>query len=146
MRLLVKYPQLTLWALVANERIEYEGIFIEWLTSNLKMIFKKRGVIIFLLILILIYLSGNHFSKRAKRIALEIDIVGIIEDIEYDQKQVPTIYVKGKDFYLYEFGVRKDDAFKKGDSISKKKGSFILKYFKKYPNGFYPSRTFEMND
>ena len=81
-------------------------------------------------------------GKRAEKIALEYDIMGIISKLQYDPKQVPTIHVNGEEFYLSEFGIRKKDGLSKGDSIYKEKNSQLLKHYKKYSNGYYLKETY----
>lgn len=57
---------------------------------------------------------------------------GIVENVRYDQKDIPYVQVNGKEYYLaarYKF----DRKIAKGDSISKSKGSTVYKLTK--PSG-----------
>ena len=87
-----------------------------------------------------IIIMGIYNYQRAKRLAYNYEIIGVVQKVKYDIKQVPTITVKGKDYYLYEFSVSKKDNIETGDSIFKDSKTTILKVYRKYLNGGYYSK------
>ncbi|WP_431165968.1 hypothetical protein [Tenacibaculum halocynthiae] len=107
----------------------------------------KKNNLIFLLVSISImiffsvYNSNISLSKNKK-----IEIIGVINDIIYDSKKVPSIFVKGEKYYLARFNIRKRHGLQIGDSIFKKKNSKILELYSKSSKGYINTENFELKE
>jgi len=63
------------------------------------MKFPKYGLVIFIILMILMHFVGGYFNNKSHEIAMNSEIIGVIQNITYDEKKVATIQVKRKNFF-----------------------------------------------
>lgn len=72
-------------------------------------------------------------SREHDRQYLDIEFAGPIERVDYDIKQFPTIAIGDKTYYIGA-GYSTDHQIEVGDSIIKKKGSYVYTLIKHRSN------------
>lgn len=68
-------------------------------------------------------------TKKSDQENINRQFSGIVTSVKYDEKNIPFIIVKAKEYYL-DAGYNFEQKIAKGDSISKSKGSNVYKLIK----------------
>lgn len=100
--------------------------------------------LVFIAIVITIMLIAIQGNSKANKRNIDYEVIGIIKDISYDIKLIPTIIVGDNSYYLDTYGIRKSSGLNVGDSIYKKSGHKYLEHYKKYDNGFYLKENYKI--
>jgi len=69
-------------------------------------------------------------NKKAIKQIYDLEFNGVVQVIDYDQKGFPTVEVANNNYYL-SLGYNFEYKIQQGDSIFKKRGSFIVVLKKK---------------
>jgi len=64
--------------------------------------------------------------------------------VRYDEKLIPWIKVNGKEYYLGNYPVNKDNGLQIGDSVSKTMQGLSLKHYKRSSQGFYLFKSYRL--
>jgi len=94
------------------------------------------SLIIFVGIIIITYQYDIHKTQEFTEINYKSEIIGIIDSVYYDIKEIPTIKVNNVEYYLHLYSIRKQDNIRELDSIYKRKNSNELYYYRKTSNGY----------
>lgn len=105
--------------------------------------------ILFNAVVIVIGLSALAINQNIKVNRIwekfyNLEIIGVIEEVNYDVKTHTSVIINGEEFYLGIFGITERNYIRPSDSIYKEQNSSYLSHFKKTKNGYVLYEKFKM--
>ena len=103
------------------------------------------SIVVFIIFVVFLNIYFNNKKEQNIKELFNNEIIGIIDSIRYDEKSYAFIKVGNKEHYLSLFIITKDNYFREGDSILKKRNSRYLKHYRRNSNkGFDLDGTYEL--
>ncbi len=93
--------------------------------KGLKMFMILFGVLCTLFLSFMLFSAKNSFYRN-----LSYNFTGVVDDVAYDIKGIPTVTIKNDEYYLsagYNFNYQ----IEKGDILKKKRGSNVYTLIKR---------------
>ena len=91
---------------------------------------RLRLMVFFGFIMLLFVINIAYSTKKSYRENLDFEFNGKVEFVSYDVKGTPTIKINKQEYCLTYNNWDFDHQIEKGDSLDKRKGTFVIKLIK----------------